>query len=263
VTGPFAAGTSFVPTGATTAGATAPGAVPGTTIRSGADFTPPNMIAPDANFSTLTTPVPGTSLAPTVQTGNVGVVNAAPVRTFTNADLARVGSAGATATTAAPVSLVSGAPGIAVRAAPDGETISTPDMGRRSPPPDLGGLGMDAAPLAVGHAVQAFEGSMARLSAQVPAVDVAFARYREMCFGPLSAVGAGGPSWMGVWDGATPLTETRDECEPLLAQALRLGEQVQRGMRTAEDMARRSGVLPGIRRQIRASYGMDWLGWDQ
>jgi hypothetical protein len=34
-------------------------------------------------------------------------------------------------------------------------------------------------------------------------------------------------------------------------------------VQTAEDMARRSGVLPGITRQIRAQYGMDWGGWDR
>jgi hypothetical protein len=30
----------------------------------------------------------------------------------------------------------------------------------------------------------------------------------------------------------------------------------------AEDQARRAGVLPGVRREIRALHGMDWDGWD-
>ena len=256
----FRAGTSF-----TSAGPTAPGAVPGTTIRSAADFTPPNMIAPEANMATLTTPVPGTSIAPVLApAGGVGVINAAPVRTFTNADLARVGGGGSIPMAAGPVNLgVGGSGGVAVRTAPDGESISVPQSGPPQAGPDLGGLGSDASPLPIGHAVQAFEGSMARLSMQVTAVDAAFSRYREMCLGPRAMESSGGPSWLGIWNGSTPPPESRDECEPILAAALRLAEQVQRGVRTAEDGARRSRVLPGVRRQIRAQYGMDWMGWDQ
>jgi hypothetical protein len=67
---------------------------------------------------------------------------------------------------------------------------------------------------------------------------------------------------MGIWNGTTVPSESRDQCEPLLAAALRVGEQVKRGMRNADDMARRSGVLPGITRQIRTAYNMDWAGWD-
>jgi hypothetical protein len=246
----------------TVANVTTPGAVAGTTIRTGADFTPPNLILPGGNATTLTSPVSGTSVTPAVQPGNVGVLNAPAVRTFTNADLARVGGTTSGPAAVAPVTLLPGSGGIVVRSSPGAESESTPDMGPPQVAPDLGGLGVDAPPLAVGHAVQAFEGSMARLSMQVPAVEAAFARYREACLGPRGTETAGLPSWLGLWNGSTPPVETVDECEPILAQALRLGRQVQRGVRTAEDMARRSGVLPGVRRQIRAQYGMDWVGWD-
>jgi len=130
---------------------------------------------------------------------------------------------------------------------------------------DAGGLGVDAAPLPVENAVRAYEASMARLSAKADEVDAAFGQYRVACVGVSAPwVSMGGRQWMGLWNGTrTNPSETREACAAILSTAMRLGEQVQHGMRGADDMARRSGVLPGITRQIRAQYNMDWSGWDR
>jgi hypothetical protein len=135
--------------------------------------------------------------------------------------------------------------------------------GGNNEPPE-GGLGSDAAPLPVGRAVQAYEASIARLAMRAEDVNAAFRMYRESCIGASATGGTiGAREWSGIWNGSTAPVESRDQCDPILAQALQLGRQVQRGVQTAEDMARRSGVLPGITRQIRAQYGMDWGGWDR
>jgi hypothetical protein len=123
-------------------------------------------------------------------------------------------------------------------------------------------LGADAQPLPVGHAVRAYEAAVARAAARVAEVDRAFGQYSDACIGPRSVEGAG-PRWLGVWDGSSARPETRDECEPLLANAVRLGEDVQQQLASAEDLGRRSGVLPGIMRQIRGQYGLDWSGWER
>ena len=130
--------------------------------------------------------------------------------------------------------------------------------------PPEGGLGSDAAALPIGQAVQAYEASIARLAMRAEDVNAAFRMYREACVGASATGGTvGAREWSGIWNGSAVPVESRDQCDPILAQALQLGRQVQRGVQTAEDMARRSGVLPGIMRQIRAQYGMDWGGWDR
>jgi hypothetical protein len=143
-------------------------------------------------------------------------------------------------------------------------TSTTIGSTQRPMPNESGGLGADASPLPIGHAVQAFEASIARLSQKADEVDTAFARYKEACVGLASPIGnLGTRSWFDIWDGSSIPAESRDECEPLLATAMRLGNAVQQGVQLAEDGARRSGVLPGVTRQIRAQYGLDWGGWDR
>jgi hypothetical protein len=39
--------------------------------------------------------------------------------------------------------------------------------------------------------------------------------------------------------------------------------RVSEGMQGAEEDARRAGVYPGTRRDIRKKYAMDWSGWDR
>jgi len=41
----------------------------------------------------------------------------------------------------------------------------------------------------------------------------------------------------------------------------RLSEEICAGMDVAEESARHSWVYPGIRREIRRKYQMDWSGW--
>ena len=115
---------------------------------------------------------------------------------------------------------------------------------------------------AIGRAVQAYETSIARLATRAEEVDSAFVRY-QTCVGlaPAAPGSQKTRSWLGIWDGQSA-PETFDQCEPALSSALRAGQQVQRGVRMAEDQARRAGVLPGVRREIRALHGMDWDGWD-
>jgi hypothetical protein len=184
------------------------------------------------------------------------------VRTFTNADLAALSPT--TSGAAGGQTIAAAGPLFATGAAAVQQTMtgSAPTIGPPHPNADLGGLGADASPLPVGQAVQAFEASMARLVPKVDEVDNAFGRYRQSCIGLSTVLDVGTRSWAGIWDGTHTPAETADECEPMLAAALRVGRQVQNAMRTAEDQARRSGVTPGVTRQIRAQYGLDWPGWD-
>jgi hypothetical protein len=128
-----------------------------------------------------------------------------------------------------------------------------------------GTLGSDAAPLPMAQAVQVYQSAVARAASRSYDVDSAFARYKEVCVGPQATISTSGSArqWLDVWDGAQTPADTREVCAPLLAQAVRIGHEVQESMSAAEDAARRAGVLPGVMRQIRTMYGMDWGGWDR
>jgi hypothetical protein len=39
-------------------------------------------------------------------------------------------------------------------------------------------------------------------------------------------------------------------------------DQIRHAMRDASEQARRSGVYPGVAREIRRRYLLDWDGWD-
>jgi hypothetical protein len=127
-----------------------------------------------------------------------------------------------------------------------------------------GSLGADAAAMPMAQAVQMYQAAVARAASRVGEVDRAFGRYKDLCVGPQSTISsAGDRTWSDVWDGTGTPAETRSQCQPLLAQALRIGHEVQDSLSGAEDAARRAGVLPGVMRQIRTMYGMDWGGWDR
>jgi hypothetical protein len=143
-------------------------------------------------------------------------------------------------------------------------TVGSSQVGGLNDIANDGGLGADAVPLPIDSALRAYESAIARLSSRLPDVDLAFRRYRDACVGPASGLAAPGSfAWFGVWDGAQTRSETSDSCEPLLIAAVNMGEELQRGVAGAEDAGRRSGILPGVMRQIRTMYGMDWGGWDR
>jgi hypothetical protein len=52
-------------------------------------------------------------------------------------------------------------------------------------------------------------------------------------------------------------------CRALLSDIITVAVRVSEGMQAAEEDARRAGVYPGIRRDIRKKYAMDWSGWDR
>ncbi len=127
-----------------------------------------------------------------------------------------------------------------------------------------GSLGADAAPLPIAQAVRAYESAVARISARARTADQAFSDYTRACGGAKSTTSIPGPAgWSAILEGSAASSEGEDQCGTLLTTAARLGKEVQRELSAAEDAARRSGVLPGIMRQIRTTYGMDWSGWDR
>lgn len=142
-------------------------------------------------------------------------------------------------------------------------TIGSTEQSGTGPALNEGTQGADAAPLPAAAALQAYSAGIARAAQMAGQVDRAFGLYKDACFGPRSATGEQTHEWYGVWDGSSTPSESRGECVSLVQDAVRRGHEVQQVIASAEDIARHAGVLPGVTRQIRATYGMDWAGWDR
>jgi hypothetical protein len=127
-----------------------------------------------------------------------------------------------------------------------------------------GSLGADAAPMPIEQAVRAYETAVARISDRARTAEQAFSSYTRACgHAKSTATTADREEWSAILEGNVASSEGDDQCGILLVTAARLGKEVQNELSVAEDAARRSGVLPGVMRQIRTTYGMDWSGWDR
>lgn len=111
-----------------------------------------------------------------------------------------------------------------------------------------------------------FAREMVILSEKADRADVAWNRYVAGCHLEVLSVSAGafagGRDWFGfAWASATASrpTEACAEAGTFFA----LVDQVKDGMCVAEERARRASVYPGIRRELRTKYRLDWDGWDR
>jgi len=111
---------------------------------------------------------------------------------------------------------------------------------------------------------QLFEERVRALAKKADELDTAWRRYRDACLSSYTASYAYGRDWFGVWDGVvvTP-NEDLPSCRSLLSDILSLGTQISEGMTAADREARSNWVYPGVRREIRRRYYMDWRGWDR
>ncbi len=103
-----------------------------------------------------------------------------------------------------------------------------------------------------------FEAAVVSLSAQADEADAIWTRYEEACRGQSTggSVRRGRRGW--IISQVFIDNETTPECLGWRSDIERLSIAVQRGLHQADENARRSGVFPGTRRQIRSRYGLNW-----
>jgi hypothetical protein len=111
-----------------------------------------------------------------------------------------------------------------------------------------------------------FNRYMAALSGKADQVDVVWQQFREGCgaglVAPSASSVAADRAWLafiGSGIDTRTWTETCAEAGTLFA----LVRQVREGVCVAEDRARQSWVYPGVRRDLRHAYRLDWEGWER
>jgi hypothetical protein len=136
------------------------------------------------------------------------------------------------------------------------------------------------------------EPRMEEIARAADRVDDLYQTYMDQCYGryaigatppgigipaqpPVAHVGMG-RNWFIVLDtpsafttptriapgGSFLLVET-PQCESLRNDLVRSAEEVRSAMRELLDFARREGILPGVVRDLREKYRLEWSGWER
>lgn len=136
------------------------------------------------------------------------------------------------------------------------------------------------------------EPQMAEIAGMADRVDDLYRRYMDQCYGRY-AVGATPPGigfptqppaahvqmgrdWFLVLDTpsalTTPIPKGRGgsfilvetpQCQSLREELVAAASEVKRAMRELLDLARRERVLPGVVRELREKYRLEWNGWER
>jgi S1-C subfamily serine protease len=110
--------------------------------------------------------------------------------------------------------------------------------------------------------VQAFDRAMQVAGQRADDIDNAWATFRMRC-SPRARAASGDREWFGVWDDRGVLIAPAGNCAVWLDDIIQAANQFRSAMITADELARRAEVYPGVRRDIRRRYRLDWTGWER
>jgi S1-C subfamily serine protease len=94
-------------------------------------------------------------------------------------------------------------------------------------------------------------------------IDRQWDRYSRACV--TSARASGDRQWFAVFEpnGVTVTGVSEYDCQGFLNWVSNTGGQIKETMVKEGDTARRAGVYPGVMRDLRRKYRLDWTGWDR
>jgi S1-C subfamily serine protease len=107
-----------------------------------------------------------------------------------------------------------------------------------------------------------FDRAMQAAERRADEVDQYWARFRTDCSPKLPAAN-GDREWFGIWDERAQIVSPGGDCGAWLAELRRAASAFRNGMVTADEAARRVQVYPGVRREVRRKYRLDWTGWER
>jgi S1-C subfamily serine protease len=110
--------------------------------------------------------------------------------------------------------------------------------------------------------VRAFDRAMQVAGQRADDIDNAWATFRKRC-SPRARAGTGDREWFGVWDDRGVLVSPAGDCAVWLDEITQAAGQFRSAMMAADELARRAEVYPGVRRDIRRRYRLDWTGWER
>jgi hypothetical protein len=93
-------------------------------------------------------------------------------------------------------------------------------------------------------------------------IDDDWDNFRQDCRVTVPAT-SGDREWFVVWDRQPAFNGADPQCVRLIAGITQVATGIRGAMMSADEAARAASVYPGVRRQLRHKYKMDWDGWDR
>ena len=142
---------------------------------------------------------------------------------------------------------------------------STPATGTAQPPPPaVAEVPPSEAELRRLQGTEAFEKNMKTLSDAADKVDAQWNKYARVCAKPGRIRGEPDRPWFPLLtEPASVVNDTDPLCRSLVENLSSYIQQIADGMRQSSDWARRAGVYPGVQRDLRRKYRMNWDAWER
>jgi S1-C subfamily serine protease len=109
---------------------------------------------------------------------------------------------------------------------------------------------------------QTFDRAMQVLSRRADQIDDYWNRFRASC-SPQFRSATGDREWFGVSADRPTIGTQVAECGAWVNDLVELSRQFRQAMSEADEGARRAQVYPGVTRDLRRRYRLDWSGWDR
>jgi S1-C subfamily serine protease len=140
-------------------------------------------------------------------------------------------------------------------APPAGGAASTPLSGAFNAPPSQTDV------MRTEGAVQ-FERVMQAAAKRADSLDDYWNRFRTACRATVVSNGAD-REWFGVWDRPPSFNTADVQCTRWVSDITQIAGGIRAAMVSADESARTASVYPGVRRDLRRKYKLDWDGWDR
>jgi V8-like Glu-specific endopeptidase len=110
---------------------------------------------------------------------------------------------------------------------------------------------------------QRYEAMLKWATREADQIDSYWNRYAKSCIS--HARRSGDRDWFAIYDtnGVTVSGVSEYDCQQFLSSVTGHANQIRQTMTTEGDTARQAGVYPGVLRDMRRRYRLDWSGWER
>jgi len=109
----------------------------------------------------------------------------------------------------------------------------------------------------------AYDRTVQAVARQSDQIDDYWNRFKTSCLAPTPGLAKYDREWFCLLDSRLPSGPPSVQCNLWASDLAQFASQVRTTMTEAEEAARRADVYPGVRRDIRRKYRMDWAGWER
>ena len=112
------------------------------------------------------------------------------------------------------------------------------------------------------NGLKAYEQTLERLARRADSLDDYWRRFRANCYRGKVA-GSFDREWFAIWDSRAMQGAVAPGCGSSFDEVQRVAGEIRDQALAADEAARTASVFPGVRRDLRRKYHLDYPGWDR